>query len=270
MTNTSYVFTLDGRRLVLRLPGRGAQGLVDRDNERAVYAALAQTGLTDEVVAFDRRGRRVTVFLEGARQANPADGSDLAVALGLARTLHQLELPLERRFGVGRLARRYQRAYAATSPAPYIDFGRQRARVAELLELRGRLAAPERHCHGDLNAQNVLILPDGSARLIDWEYSGRADPLLDVAQFCMHAFMARDGADLALRVYLGRHPAPAETARLYLHLALMGHLWALWSHLQLQRGVDLGDYGPRTYAYALEYYSLLAADGLVGRPLAGD
>jgi thiamine kinase-like enzyme len=268
MTNASFVFRLDGRPYVLRLPGPDAEGIVNRKAERAAYRALRDTGLPDEVVAIDKAGRRVTVFYEDARVADAFDDSDLAICMGLCRQLHDLRLPLTHRFGFGGQVKRYERICAGIRPAPFPGLERQRARTAELLEFRRRLGAEEVFCHCDANSDNVLILPDGASKLIDWEYSAQADPIMDVAIFCMYSFFERERAELALRYYLGREPGPAESARLYLYLALAGYLWALWAHYRSEMGQDLGEYGSRTYLYALEYYPVLAGGDLMERALA--
>jgi thiamine kinase-like enzyme len=267
MTNSSFTFRLDGKAYVLRLPGLGTEQLINRKEERAAYRALRHTDLPDEVVALDKKGRRVTVFYEDARVADASLDSDLAVSMGLARELHELRLPLEHRFAFGGQVKRYERLCQTVTPAPYPALDRQQARTAALLRFRRKLGAKEIFCHCDLASDNVLILPDGSAKLIDWEYSGRADPIMDVAMFCMYSFLERDRIELALRYYLQREPTAAESARLYLYLALAGYLWGLWAHYKCEMGEDYGDYGPRTYAYALEYYPVLATGDLMERAL---
>jgi thiamine kinase-like enzyme len=267
MSNTSFSFLLEGWAYVVRLPGPGAEHLIDRDNEWAAYRALAGSGLTDEIVAIDQHGRRVTVFYEGARTADPASQADLAVAMGLARRLHESRVPLRHRFDFERQVRRYERICRATGPAPYPDLERQRLRTVELLDLRRRLGVEEVFSHCDLACDNVLILADGSARLIDWEYSALADPIMDVAMYCIYSFMERDQIDSALGQYLGRQPRAGELARLYLYVALEGYLWALWAHHKARCGQSLGDYGRRTYQYAPEYYGILMRSGLVAEAL---
>jgi thiamine kinase-like enzyme len=264
MTNQSFSFRCGGRAYVLRLPGPGAGALVDRAAERAAYRALRGSGLADEVVAMDQAGRRVTVFYPGARVADAADDSDLAVAMGLARRLHRLGLPARPRFDLAAQVRRYERLAAGPRPAPYPDLERLSARTAELLECHRRLDVAEVFCHCDLNSDNVLILPGGGARLIDWEYAAGADPIVDVAMYCLYSFFERDRAELALRLYLGRQPTAAEFLRLHLHLAISGYLCALWAHCVGEASAGPSGYGGRTYAYALNCYPV--AESLARNP----
>ncbi|MDR2373026.1 MAG: phosphotransferase [Bifidobacteriaceae bacterium] len=268
MTNTCYTFELDGRRYVLRLPGLGTENIIDRKGERRAYKKLRPHNLTDEVIALDKRGRRVTVFHEDARVADVFDDADLATAMSLVRRLHALDLALPQRFDMAGQIARYERLCAEIPPAPYPRLERQRRWAARLLRFRRQLAVPEVFCHGDMACDNVLILGDGGSRLIDWEYSGRADPIMDVAMCGMYSFMPRERLELALRLYLERPARAEETARLYLYLALSGYLWSLWAHYKTHAGEDYGDYGPKTNAYMLQYYPLLADSDLMGRALA--
>ncbi|MDR0627167.1 MAG: phosphotransferase [Bifidobacteriaceae bacterium] len=259
MTNTSFTFSLRGesQRYVVRLPGPGTEELIDRSAERDAYRAIAPFDLADEVVALDKHGRRITVFYEDARVANPDDDADLAISMGLIRQLHALNLPLERRFDIDGMITQYEGLCAATRQPPYPKLKKTRRRVAELQAFKRQLDIAEIFCHGDMAAINVLLLGDGSAKLIDYEYSGQADPIMDVAMYSIIAYYKRERMELALRLYLEREPTALELARLYLYAALAGYLWSLWAHYKGESGQDFGSYGLDMYNYARRYYRRL-------------
>jgi thiamine kinase-like enzyme len=265
MTNTSFTFQLTGTPYVLRLPGAGTENLINRKQEREVYQALAGQNLTDEVIAVDRSGRRVTRFYSDARVADPHLDSDLATSMRLVRQLHQQNLPLRHRFAIEKQVANYRQLCQNLPPAPYPKPEQQAAWANRLLAFREELNAPEVYCHCDLACDNVLILPSGQARLIDWEYSGRADPIMDVAMYGMYSFLDRQRLEYSLALYLEREPNTHETARLYLYLALAGYLWSIWAHYKQSEGAEYGDYGPKTNAYLLEYYPLLTSGDLMVR-----
>ncbi|MDR1441281.1 MAG: phosphotransferase [Bifidobacteriaceae bacterium] len=268
MTNTSFTFRLDGRAYVIRLPGPGTESLIDRSAERGAYGALAGHGLTDEVVALDALGRRITVFYEDARQADPASDHDLATSMGLVRRLHELDLPLERQFGIETMISQYEELCAGIGQPPYPNLTRTRPWVAELQDFKRDLEVPEVYCHGDMAPVNVLILERGGAKLIDYEYSGRADPIMDVAMYGIFSYYSRERLELSLRLYLGRRATQAEFARLYLYTALAGYLWSLWAHYKKQSGQDFGGYGLEMYNYMRRYYRYLVPSGLKRAVLA--
>ncbi|MDR2378927.1 MAG: phosphotransferase [Bifidobacteriaceae bacterium] len=268
MTNTSFTFRYDGRGFVVRLPGPGTQSLIDRAAERDAYRALAPYDLTDEVVALDSAGRRITVFYDDARQADADDDSDLAVSMGLLRRLHSLGLDCRRRFDIDGMIAGYEGLCAANGEPPYPKAAKARRRVAELLEFKRRLAVPEIFCHGDMAPVNVLILGSGQAKLIDYEYSGLADPIMDVAMYGIFSYFGRRRLELSLEVYLGRPAAPDELARLCLYAALAGYLWSLWAHHKGASGQDFGGYGLDMYNYLRRYHRRLFKSGLAQAALA--
>ena len=51
----------------------------------------------------------------------------------------------------------------------------------ELMDQLDAMQRPRVLSHIDSVADNFLFLPDGSVRLIDWEYAGMCDPLIDLS-----------------------------------------------------------------------------------------
>jgi Phosphotransferase enzyme family len=67
----------------------------------------------------------------------------------------------------------------AAAAAVLGDLMRRPDAAAGLARLRSEWR-PVRIIHGDAKATNILILPDDSIRLIDWEIAGKGDPLWDL------------------------------------------------------------------------------------------
>jgi thiamine kinase-like enzyme len=53
------------------------------------------------------------------------------------------------------------------------------------LEMIKDLAGPETLLHGDLWTSNVFVLPDGQARLIDWDHASAGPPAYDLSTFIL-------------------------------------------------------------------------------------
>ncbi len=87
------------------------------------------------------------------------------------------------------------------------DYPAVRARMNELMD---RLDTLERPCclsHIDSVADNFLFLPDGSLRLIDWEYAGMCDPLIDIAMCSIYSYYSQEELDHLLEEYLQHAPS---------------------------------------------------------------
>jgi CTP:phosphocholine cytidylyltransferase-like protein/thiamine kinase-like enzyme len=258
MTNDSFMFSVGEARYVFRVPGLGTDKLIDRRVEALHYELVAPYDFTDEVVYFDAAsGNRITRFIADARIADANDDADLELSMQMIRKLHDLQIKTEYRFDIAVLIDSYEEFCNEIDAIRFQDFAEVRARADELLELRRKLAVPEVLCHADYANVNVLIAPDGKARLIDWEYSGAADPLMDVAMYGIFSYFDRERLELSLRMYLEREPDEQELVRLYLYVALGGFLWSMWAEYKQALGQDFDEYPLVMYRYMKEYYGLM-------------
>jgi thiamine kinase-like enzyme len=105
-------------------------------------------------------------------------------------------------------------------------------------------------------------------RVIDWEYSGLADPIIDVAMFAIYAYYNREQADRALYHYFGRQPTRLEETRLYMYMALCGLLWSLWTEYKQGLGDEFGDYSLTQYRYMKDFYRILSDEGYLAEARA--
>ncbi len=189
LSNRAWRLDVAGESWFVRLghPGAAALG-VDRASECVLLRAVSTAGLAPEVLACEpAAGLLVTRFVDGA----PWQATDLRVeanlrrVAGLLRCLHALPVPA----GVQTVSYSQQaRRLAAGLPdGPGGSDGailHDRATRA-FARLDGRSYTPAL-CHHDLHHLNLL---DDGRRLwlVDWEYGGRGDPLMDLAGFlAMH------------------------------------------------------------------------------------
>jgi thiamine kinase-like enzyme len=70
--------------------------------------------------------------------------------------------------------------------------------------------------HGDGNATNVMLGPDGAVRLLDYDAAGSMDPFLDLGSYLVEAHEFDPGAREAFEVFWGRFDERLfNRARLY-------------------------------------------------------
>jgi thiamine kinase-like enzyme len=119
----------------------------------------------------------------------------------------------------------------------------------------GTRSSPSTLCHIDCNPDNFIRLPDNSLRLIDWEYAGMCDPVIDIGMYAIYSNYTRAQAETLLEIYLRRKPLAHEITLLYAYIALGGFLWALWTEYRQSFGVEFGGYGLRMYQYAKDFYA---------------
>ena len=137
------------------------------------------------------------------------------------------------------------------------DYPAVRARMNELMDRLDTLKRPCCLSHIDSVADNFLFLPDGSLRLIDWEYAGMCDPLMDVSMCAIYSYYEEEQTEKLLELYLQRKPEDRERFITYADSALGGFLWSLWAVYKASLGDEFGEYTIIMYRYAKRYYKKL-------------
>ena len=262
MTNESFVFHVGDGSFVFRLPGTGTENLINRRAEKRNYKLIKQLDLADEIVFYGRKtGVKISKYYEDARVADAENDEEMRRAMELLAKIHGAGVQAEHRFDVGERIDFYEGLAKGINSIRFSDYEDVREMADELLAFRERLAVPEILCHIDYVYANILWLPDGGERVIDWEYSGAADPIIDVAMFSIYSYFPRERADLALSFYLGREPERMETARLYMYMALAGFLWAIWCQYKQGLGEEFDEYPLIQYRYMKDFYRILKEEG---------
>lgn len=264
MTNLSFLFEVNGETFVFRQPGVGTDKLIDRHSEKRTYELIEPLGIADEVRYFDGdSGVKISHYYKDSRIADPDNDDDVRTLMALLKTIHDAGIHPSHRFDIEERIDYYEQLAKGAGPITFTDYDDVRGKADELLELRRRLDIPEVLCHIDYVYSNILFLPSGEIRVIDWEYSGGADPLIDIAMFSIYALYTKEQIDQALRFYLLREPTTEEETRLYMYVALGGFLWSVWTEYKQGLGDEFGEYSLDMYRYMKVYHRLLKDRGVL-------
>ena len=217
-TNENFRVTSAGRlffaRVGIDLPHHG----IIRANELRCLRLAARAGVAPAVIhAAD--GVMVTAFVAGRTlvQGEPIDDATLVLLAHALRDLSSAAPPPELGgFDPVAVCRRD----LASLPAAGLSAARH-ARAVAILAAAPRLTA-QTLIHADLIPENVIV-SDGKVTLVDWEYSGRGDPAVDVASVVLHFGLAERQAEL----FVARRGDvdPAIVQALQPILALREALW---------------------------------------------
>jgi CTP:phosphocholine cytidylyltransferase-like protein/thiamine kinase-like enzyme len=260
-SNLSFTFYVDSQGYVFRTPGLGTEKLINHAQEKAAYDVLIDVGITDEIVAFNsQRGTKITKFYEGVHVVDPSDVGQLTEAVRLIKTLHTSGLSTGYACDIEKMISCYRDLAEEINAIRFVDFDEVTLSIDKLLNLKRKIAVEPVLCHGDFTNTNVILFPDGSGKLIDWEYSGMADPIMDISMFAIDSIMDRPQIDQFMRMYISE-PTREEWCRLYLYVALGGFLWSIWAEYKQASGQEFGEYPLKMYRYAKDYYSILVHEG---------
>lgn len=262
VTNNSFHFALGEDEYVLRVPGIGTDKQIDRRTEKLVYDSITPLGISDEVVHFDAgSGIKITRYWHDVRSADPFDDRDLEISMQQIKKVHDLAIEIPHRFDIGRMIADYYALAESVQAILFRDIDETNRKVRRLFALKRRVDVPEILCHGDYAHINILMLPNGEGRVIDWEFAGMGDPIMDVAMYAIFAELDKERIDLALRLYVGGEPSEDEWTRHYLYVALGGFLWCMWAEYKQALGQEFGEYPMTMYRYTKDFYRELEKRG---------
>lgn len=255
MTNKSFLFQVHGKHYICRIPGLGTELLINRKQEEEVYRTIESLDISEHIVYFNgRTGYKIAKYYEGSRNSDASDWDDVSRCMVVLRQLHQADLTVKHRFDMRERIVFYETLCKKHDSILFEDYEEVQGWMMELLDRLDAMNRPERLSHIDSVADNFLFLPDGQIRLIDWEYSGMCDPLIDVAMSAIYSYYNEAEADKLLEVYLERQPEEEERMVFYAYMALGGFLWSLWAVYKSAIGEEFGEYTLIMYRYAKQYY----------------
>ena len=258
MTNKSFLFELHGDHYICRIPGPGTEHLINRKEEEAVYQAVNPLHMTEDIIYFDgETGYKIARYYEGARNADPHSEEDMKLFMQEIKRLHQSGLTVAHTFSLRERIDFYENLCRHRQEMLFEDYTEVRQNMNRLLSLLEQMDRPSCLAHVDCVPDNFLILPDGTGKIIDWEYAGMQDPLIDVAMCAIYSYYNEEETDHLIELYLGRQPECEEGFVVDACAALGGFLWCLWAVFKSSLGEEFGEYTLIMYRYAKRYYKKL-------------
>ena len=222
MTNKSWYFNVSdseeiaekyrNKAFICRIPGPGTEKLINRRQEGEVYKAVSGLDITEELVYFDAEsGYKISRYYHGARNADFDNIEELSQCMSVLKKLHNSGIKLGHDFDLKRELGNYEKDIKeAGAEVPYEDYPAVRMKAEEVLGWIDSLNRPKTIAHVDSVKDNFIFTDEG-LKMIDWEYAGMADPLLDLAMSAIYSYMSFDKAKELVRVYAAA-PEPESIA----------------------------------------------------------
>lgn len=252
-TNDSFIFTVNKEKYVFRAPGKATEKLINREQEAAVYSALKGSDICDEVVYLNsKNGFKISKYISSARTLDPHNEVEVTQALSLLRQLHNSNIKVDHDFNIFSRIEQYLEYCKQADAILFNDFEEVVGLITEVKNILENIQRPSVLIHVDPVPVNYLLSND-TIKLIDWEYSGMGDPILDLAMFSVYSGYDENTSMALLKNYLVREETLEERIVLFSYMSLSGFLWALWTQLKQADGEDFGTYGIEQYQYARNY-----------------
>lgn len=255
MTNRNFKVSFLGENYVLRIPGNGTEGMVERKNEEVNTQLSFRMGISPEIFYFnDNTGIKLTRFIEGAETLNPATVQryeNLFQIADIFHTLHNSSVRMNNDFNVFREILSYERLLEKAGVSMYEGYVDYRKDIFALSDRLNELGVELKPCHNDLVAENFIKDIRGKIYLIDWEYSGMNDPMWDFAALFIESNFTEDNQSLVLEHYLGTAITDTIREKIRIYQILMDILWSIWTRIKEAQGDDFGTYGKMRYDRAI-------------------
>jgi len=276
MTNNSWLFRVGGGSYICRIPGQGTEKLIDRRQEKAAFDAVKDLGLSEEIIYFNEEtGYKISRFYEGSRNADASSPEDMARCMEKLRLLHGSGVRVGHAFDIFERLEYYEQLCLEETPGakdifeavPFADYEALRPQLSRLRKWLERRKGLEVLAHIDPVPDNFIFTSRkeegtdrGELKLIDWEYAGMCDPLMDIAMCGIYAYMDEERLRALLETYLERPASDEEWQTVCAYVALGGLLWALWAVYKEKLGVSFSDYTIRMYRYFRKYSRMVGPD----------
>lgn len=238
----------DGEKVAFRLLGKGAEGMVDRMDEKFNTTVAARLDITPRVIYFDEKsGVKVAQFIADAETLHNDTIKEDANLVGIAavlRKLHTCKCRLHKDFNAFTEILRYEQLLRNVHGQMYAGYADVREKVMSLEQELNDMGTEVVACHCDTLPENWLKDPTGKIWLLDWEYSGMNDPFWDITAPFIEAGFSSERERYFLNAYFdGSIPANAER-KVLIYKILMDYLWSIWARVkELDGDEGLRDYG---------------------------
>lgn len=247
MSNKNFRVNLDGKSYVLRVPGNGSDGMVERANEEFNAMEACKMGVNPEIRYFNAKtGIKLADFVENAETLNAATiqrHDNMKKIAKIYQTVHGSHIRLKNEFNIFHEIEKYDALMQKAGATMYEGWEKVRPQVMSLEGYLNELGVELCPCHNDALYENFIKATDGTIYLIDWEYSGMNDPMADFAALFVEADFTEENEDYILDKYFNGNTPSVAKEKILCYQILWDYLWAQWTVIKEAKGDDFGTYG---------------------------
>ena len=261
MSNKNFKVTFKGKEYVLRVPGNGSDGMVDRKNEEFNAIEGCKMGVNPMIRYFNpETGIKMADFIVNAETLNAATiqrHDNMRKVAEIYRKVHHSQVRLKNEFNIFQEIEKYETLLRRANAVMYAGWEEVKAKVMCLEAYLNELGIELCACHNDAVPENFIKAEDATLYLIDWEYSGVNDPMADFAALFLESDFSEENQDFVLKHYF-QGDIPTNTyEKIRCYMILWDYLWAQWTVIKEACGDDFGTYGVDRFNRAKDNLGLI-------------
>lgn len=247
MSNKNFRINLEGNDYVLRVPGNGSEGMVERANEEFNAIVGCKLGINPDIRYFNAdTGIKLADFIENAETLNAATiqrHDNMKKIAVIYQKLHGSHVRLRNEFNLFKEIEKYDVLMENAGAVMYDGWEEVRSKVMGLEDYLNDIGVDLKPCHNDALYENFIKASDGTIYLIDWEYSGMNDPMADFAALFIEASFTKENQDYILGKYFNGLIPEHTFEKILCYEILWDYLWSQWTVIKESKGDDFGTYG---------------------------
>ncbi|MDE5793429.1 MAG: phosphotransferase [Muribaculaceae bacterium] len=247
MSNKNFLIKLSGQKYVLRVPGNGSDGMVERVNEEFNALEASRLGVNPAIRYFDpESGIKLVDYIDNAETLTAATiqrHDNMRKIAKIYQTIHNSHIRLKNEFNIFKEIEKYELLLKKSNARMYDGWDILKPKVIALEAYLNKLGIDLKPCHNDALYENFIKSADGTIYLIDWEYSGMNDPMADFAALFIEAGFEKENQDYILNKYFDGNIPSVAYKKILCYQILWDCLWAQWTIIKEANGDDFGTYG---------------------------
>lgn len=241
LTNDNFRVTIGDNDYALRVAGKGTAEMIDRPAEANNARIMASDGINPELFYYDPvEGHKIDKYIDGKTLTTKdfhSPDAERYIKM-VARTLDQVHNGDSKFIGKFDFIEEFDH-YLQLTEKHNLKVYDGHSEVLEMIDKVRKIleGTPRRQTptHNDPLPENWIVKGD-KVYLIDWEYGGIGDPIMDVAAFSLEVELTKEQEKLLISEYFGREATDAEYAMILIDKFINDALWYLWAIIQIYNG----------------------------------
>ncbi len=242
MTNTSFIFKINGVDYIYRHPGDGTESIINRKNEKTSLIKAKEIGIDPTYIYADvNEGWKISVFVPQFREPDYMSFEDSKKVLEVLRKLHHSDVKVDYGMKPWEDAEDMEALLLSKDPECFRQYENLKKKIGTVYERTLGDGIQKCFCHGDTYKPNWMFKPDGEVILIDWEYSGYSDPGIDVGYYIVDAMYEFDEAEQFIKEYLQEDYNETTKFHFMAYTAIIAYYWFVWAMYRESCGAVMGE-----------------------------
>lgn len=242
MTNTSFIFQINGVDYIYRHPGEGTEKIVNRRNEKHSLITAKEIGVDPTYIYMDvNEGWKISKFIPSFREPDYESFEDSKKVIRVLQKLHAADITADYGMRPWDDAVAMEELIKEKDAGSFSQYEGLKQKVESLYQQTVGDGVKKCFCHGDTYKHNWMIEPDGHVILIDWEYSGYSDPGIDVGYYIVDAMYNFETAEQFIKTYLADNYNEVTDFHFTAYVAIIAYYWFVWALYRESCGADMGE-----------------------------